>query len=116
MPNGTNPWDTPVGQTCFERWIAVSMAKLNAYNGSADFNARKPWSINKYGVLEGNAQFGPHSVAAPDDFPQHGNNKYWWMWDQWVPAGANGRWVYDEWNLAGVESIQSFVPKCMANG
>lgn len=109
-----NPWETLQGQACFEQWIAVSMAKLNAYNGSADFNARKPWSINRYGVLEGNPQFGPHSVAAPDNFPQYNNNKYWWMWDAWVPAGPLGTWRYPEWNGAGIENIQTFVPACIA--
>jgi hypothetical protein len=105
------PWDTPQGRACFERWIAESMAKLNAFNCNAEFNARKPWSLNKYGLLEGTPS--PHSVHAPDDFPKHGNNKYWWMWDQWVPAGANGHWLYPERVGAKVESIGSFVLKCL---
>lgn len=107
-----NPWETAQGQACFEKWISESMAKLNAYNGNADFNARKPWSINKYGVLEGNAQFGPRSVAAPDNFPQYNNNKYWWMWDNWIPVNADGTWRSAEWNGAGIENIRTYVTKC----
>jgi hypothetical protein len=110
-----NPCETPEGQACFERWIAISMAKLNAVDGSPEFNGRKPWSINRYGVLEGGPH-GPHSVHAPDDFPEHGNNKYWWMWDAWTPAGFDGSWTYPEWNTAGIESVQSFVLKCLGSG
>jgi hypothetical protein len=70
-----NPWDTPEGQACFERWIAEATRLFNAYNGSPEFSARKPWSFNKYGILEG-SPYGPHSVHAPDDFPFFSNNKY----------------------------------------
>jgi LCCL domain/Cohesin domain len=111
---GPNPWDTPQGQSCFEQWISVSMSKLNAYDGSADFNGRKPWSINRYGVLEGRPGVGPTSVRAPDNFPQYNNNKYWWMWDAWIPTGPNVTWTYPEWNGAGIENIQSFVTTCVA--
>src|SRR5207237_5765023 len=60
MNSGRNtppPWDTPQGRACFERWIAYAMAKLNAYKGGEQFNARKPWSINQYGILAGNPRF-----------------------------------------------------------
>lgn len=109
---GANPWETPQGQACFERWITESMAKLNAYNGGAEFNGRKPWSINKYGVLEGRPGVGPTSSGAPDNFPQYNNNKYWYMWDAWAPANADGTWRYPEWNGAGIENIRTFVTRC----
>lgn len=113
LPTG-NPWDIPQGQQCFERWIVEAMSRLNAYNGDANFNARKPWSINKYGVLEGNPQYGPRSVAAPDNFPQYNYNKYWWMWDHWV-TDANGYWRDPEWNAAGIPALRPFVLKCVAD-
>ena len=90
------------------------MAKLNSYNGNAEFTGRKPWSINKYGLLEGRSPVGPHSVSAPDNFPQYNNDKYWYMWDQWIPRGSNGRWLWEEWNAAGIEPLRSFVQRCMA--
>lgn len=107
------PWETPEGQACFERWISVAMGKLNAYKGNAEFNGRKPWSINnKYGTLEGSPH-GPHSVSMPDDFPFHNYNKYWWMWDHYyVPP--NSVWNDPNWNAAGVPSIRQFVLDCMA--
>jgi hypothetical protein len=91
------------------------MAKLNAVEGSPEFNGRKPWSINRYGVLEGGPH-GPHSNGAPDDFPEHGYNKYWWMWDAWIPAGPNDSWLWPEWNTAGIESVRSFVLRCLGDG
>ncbi len=110
-----NPWETPQGQACFEQWISVSMGKLNAYNGGSEHNGRKPWSINRYGVLEGRPGVGPTSVSAPDNFSsQYNNNKYWYMWDAWVPAGTLGTWTYPEWNGAGIESVRSFVTACVA--
>ncbi|MBI4670367.1 MAG: hypothetical protein HY741_01690 [Chloroflexi bacterium] len=110
-----NPWETPVGQQCFEKWITESMSKLNAYNGSSEFNGRKPWSINKYGILEGGTAAGPRSVYAPDDFKDHGNNKYWEMWDLWVPKGANGSWGDPAWDGAGIENIRSYVTRCVGS-
>src|SRR5207244_3014391 len=59
MPPG-EPWNTPQGQACFDKWIQEAMGKLNAYkSANNDFNLRKPWSINKYGVLEGGGGKGP---------------------------------------------------------
>jgi hypothetical protein len=110
-PPGGNPWETSVGQNCFEQWITEAMSRLNAYNGDSDFNARKPWSINKYGVLEGNPRFGPTSVSAPDDFAQHNNNKYWWMWDHYPNEIS---WTDPNWNGAGVPLLRDYVTKCVA--
>lgn len=107
-----NPWDTPQGQACFERWISEAMGKLNAYNGRDEFNGRKPWSINKYGILEGNPRTGPRSVYAPDNFRDYNNNKYWYMWDYWV-TDANGYWRDPEWNGAGVPALRSYVTSCV---
>jgi hypothetical protein len=108
------PWQTPQGRACIDRWIAASMTKVNAYQGGAEFNARKPYSINQYGLLEGRRPFGPFSVHAPDDFPQYHNDKYEYMWAQWIPRGEDGHWAWSEWNGAGVEALHSFVEKCLA--
>jgi len=105
------PWETPEGQACFEKWITVAMGKLNAYKGNADFNGRKPWSINKYGMPEGGPH-GPHSVAMPDDFPFHNYNKYWWMWDHHIVSSV-GEWGDPNWNRAGIPALQAFVKKCL---
>ena len=60
-PGGSaNPWDTAEGQNCFEKWIREFSNRLNAYDGTDDFNARKPWHINEYGLMAGNPPIGPH--------------------------------------------------------
>lgn len=109
----SNPWDTPQGQACFERWISESMALLNSYDGTEEFNGRKPWSINRYGLLEGNPLYGPMSVAAPDDFHYYDNNRYWWMWAhyKWDPYLG---WDDPNWNGAGVPPLQSYVQDCIS--
>jgi fibro-slime domain-containing protein len=106
-----NPWDTTQGQACFVKWINESMSRLNAYNGDAEFNARKPWSINQYGVTEGNPQLGPTSVYAPDDFAQHNNNRYWWMWDHYPNLD---QWTDGNWRGAGVPLLRPYVSNCVS--
>jgi hypothetical protein len=107
------PWDTPQGRACFDRWIAYAMAKLNAYKGGEQFNARKPWSINQYGILAGNPRFGPSSVHAPDGFERYNYNRYWWIWDHYNPTPY---WEVPEWDGAGIEGVQSYVTKCLSGG
>lgn len=107
------PWETPAGQNCFEQWIREAMSRLNAYDdGGDDFNARKPWSINQYGILEGNPRIGPTSVAAPDNFADYNYNKYWWMWDQY-PAESVSDWRLPEWRAAQVPPLRPYVRNCV---
>jgi len=107
------PWETAAGQNCFERWIREATARLNAYNGTDDFNARKPWSINEFGLIEGNPQFGPTSVAAPDDFGAYNNNKYWYMWDGF-PEDSIWDYKDENWQGAQVPPLRAFVLRCLA--
>ena len=109
-PPAGNPWDTPVGQGCFERWIAEAMGKLNSYNGTKSFNDNKPYSINKYGILEGK---NFHSVAAPDNFRDYNFNKYWYMWDYWNSWSSIGGWPDPNWDAAGVPPLRPFVLQCI---
>ncbi|MFQ5858678.1 MAG: hypothetical protein ACE5LU_24010 [Anaerolineae bacterium] len=107
-----SPWDTPAGQNCFEQWIREAMSRLNAYDGDDEFNGRKPWRINRYGVLEGNPQTGPTSVAAPDNFAEYNYNRYWWMWDQY-PAESISDWRLPEWRAAQVPPLRAYVRNCV---
>ena len=109
---GTNPWETPEGRACFEQWIREATAKMNAYNGSDDYNARKPWRINRYGILEGNPKYGPTSAYAPDNWSQYNSNRYWYMWDYWhAPSGV---WGKPDLNAAGVPHIRPYILRCIA--
>lgn len=99
------PWQTPEGRAAIDQWVAEAMGKINAYKGTDAFNARKPWSINKYGLLEGK---GITSAFAPDNFKDYGNDRYHYMWDYWVPSATTG-WRYPEWNAAAVPPLRAYV-------
>ena len=115
VPPGSSaaPWDNAAGQDCFERWIREATTRLNAYDGTDDFNARKQWSINEYGLIEGNPQFGPTSVAAPDNFGAYNNNKYWYMWD-YFPHDSVWDYKDENWRGAQVPPLRAFVLRCLA--
>jgi hypothetical protein len=93
-----------------QQWIDVAMARLNSYEGSREWNSRKPWWINQYGILAGT---GIKSIRAPDDFAEYGYNRLWWVFAHYVrePDPVNGgyRWSYPEWNRAGVPDLREFV-------
>lgn len=111
----SNPCTTPVGQTCIERWISEASRLLNAYNGSAEFNGRKPWSFSRYGTIQasGGSTTGPFSPYAPDDFPQYGNSKYCWMWAHY--AGSTITWLPEAY-YAHVPDLQPYVDSCVSGG
>jgi hypothetical protein len=111
-PGGGNPWDSPVGQNCFERWISEAMSKVNSYNGTTAFNNNKPYRINQYGLLEGKSF---HSVAPPDNFRDYNFNKYWYMWDWWNTWSSITGWPDNNWDGAGVPPLRDFVAKCIAD-
>lgn len=99
------PWQTPAGRALIDQWANEAMAKINAYKGGNEFNLRKPFRINKYGILEGTKLV---SVAAPDNFKDYNNDRYWYMWDYWVPSASTG-WRWSEWNAAGVPPLREYV-------
>jgi hypothetical protein len=103
------PWETPKGVACIDKWIATAMAKLNKHAGSPGFNARKPWSINQYGAVVGG---GISSAGAPDNFPHFNNNKYYWMWAHYK-ATEPSEWTAAEWRAAAIPPLQSFVLACI---
>ena len=98
---------TPKVQNCVEQWIGVAMGLLNRYNGSPDFNRRKPWSINRYGILQGGGPAGPGSAMAPDNFPQYHYNKACYMMGTYPSA-----WDSPESIGAGVPILQPYVNAC----
>jgi hypothetical protein len=105
------PWETPKGQACIEKWIAESMAKLNKHVGNSTFNANKPWSIDQYGAVVG--RHVASVPGGPTDFPHFGYNKYHWMWAHYQ-ATEPSEWHTVEWRAAKIAPLQSFVLACMA--
>lgn len=114
-PGGGGGASTPsidriqAAQGCFERWITEAMSRLNAYNGDEDFNANKPYSINKYGQLEGRYF---HSAYEPDNFHQYNNSKYWWMWDHYTVESVSD-WSREEWRAAEVPALRPYMRQCL---
>lgn len=110
------PWQSTAGKACFKRWIEEAMTRLNAYHGTDEFNARKPWSINRFGVLEANPKHRLQSGYPPSDFAYYHNNRYWSMWDQyhyyqWRPETG---WNLPEWNAAKIPPLREYVQSCLA--
>ena len=107
------PWETAEGVACFDRWIAETERILNSFDGTDEFNARKPWSINEYGLVEGNSRIGPTSVFAPDNFWRYDNNRYWWIWDHYN-VSYSWQWRWENWRNAGVPPPRPFVLNCLS--
>ncbi|MBT5434186.1 MAG: hypothetical protein P8Q36_14560 [Alphaproteobacteria bacterium] len=58
------PFDTTEGRLCLEGWITEATQRLNAYDGTDEFNSRKRWQINRFGFFMGK---GMESNFEPDD-------------------------------------------------
>lgn len=106
------PWETPEGSACFEDWIREITLRLNSYDGGKEYNNRKPWQINEYGVLEGGLKQSASTPISPEKWPNYGGNKYWFMWDYWHETG--GVWRENALNAAGVPHIRPYVLRCLA--
>src|SRR5439155_1216405 len=104
-----NPWDNPDGQNCFEKWILLATKMINETDLGPEYNARKPWSFNKYGLMEGK---GIASAFAPDDWERHNRNKYWWMWDFYDTDATGGVWSDHNLKTARVPSLRDYVRRC----
>ncbi len=87
------------------------MNQLNTYNGSAEFNGRKPWAINQYGILVGR---GIRSNYEPDDWATYDRNRYAYIWGHYKSNPDLG-WRRAEWNRAGVPRMESFIRQCLAD-
>jgi len=100
-------WSHPKSAYCFKKWITVATTRLNNYQGSQDWNANKPYSINQYGEWQ-----GAHTKKEypPIDY-FHYQNRYHWMWRHYrmTPLG----WSVPEWNNAKVPELQELITDCM---
>jgi hypothetical protein len=107
---GQDPWEDPWGPYCFELWISESMARLNGFDGTPEFNSRKPWRINQYGMFLGRDSWSNYE---PDRWDQYDRNKYWWIWDHYTAYNPVTGWNDWIWRDAGVELIRTAVPRCI---
>ena len=104
-------WATPEGRTCIDKWISTVTLLLNRHPGDANFNAGKPWRINRYGLLMNRLS---RSNYAPDDWTRYSSSKYHYMWGhsrseaQYPGSGNAGQ------NRARIPGLRYFVYQCMA--
>jgi hypothetical protein len=114
VSHAQQPWETAAGRACFEQWIAEATERLNAHSGDAEFNSRKPWRFNEYGLLVGR---GAYSNYAPDDWGRCSGNRYCYMWSLLdYTRGFGPRWPV--WQAASnpplwIPPLQSFVQECI---
>ena len=107
---GQNPWEDTWGPYCFELWITDATNRLNAENGDDEFNSRKPWRFNQYGMFLGRNSWSNYE---PDNWGQFGGNKYWWMWAHYTGYNPVTGWNNPIWQSAEVPILRVFVPECI---
>ncbi len=105
------PWQTPDGRACIDAWTRHVSERLNSYAGSGEFNSRKPWSINQYGLFVGR---GIRSNYAPDNWAQLGANRHQWMWGTYTTGLQYPNWNNANFNAAGLQGLRYFVRECVA--
>lgn len=108
-----DPWDTQIGQMCFEQWIRDTEQRVNGLD-DPKLNDRKPWYINEYGLWASRTPYGPSSPYAPDNFGQY-RNKYHYMWVEYyaVPEDQTSgmRPIFRRLNIP---DLRQYVLDCIA--
>ncbi|MEZ5669399.1 MAG: LCCL domain-containing protein [Alphaproteobacteria bacterium] len=107
------PWATPEGRACIDAWTDHVGATLNAHDGDDEFDARKPWSVNRYGLFGGD---GIWSAFEPDNWTQFGADRAQWMWGNYTTEAQFPDWNNPNFNAAGLQGLRWFVRDCLADG
>lgn len=99
------PWETPQGQAAIDAWINDVTKMMNDYKGSDEYNRRKPYGFNQYGLVIGG---GISSANPPDNFKEfYRNSKYCYMWNFYT-AGPD-TWTDPNWRTLRVPRLQDYV-------
>lgn len=106
-----DPWDTPVGQMCFEQWIQDTERRVNGLDDPT-LNGRKPWYINEYGLWASRTPFGPSSVSPPDNFRQY-RNKYHYMWVEYYALPQETSTMRVILRKVNTPDLRTFVLRCI---
>ncbi|MCB1496305.1 MAG: hypothetical protein KDJ86_10995 [Bauldia sp.] len=99
------------GRTCTDQWIAEATRRLNIHDGGPRYNARKPWSVNQYGIVVGK---GIESAYEPDDWAEKGGTRETWMW-----ATYSNEAEYPFGGMVGnarVPGYRWFMRQCLGTG
>jgi hypothetical protein len=104
-------WQTAEGRACMQRWITQVAQVLNRHSGDADFNKRKPWSINQYGLFQAE---GLRSASEPDDWLQYGADISRWMWAHYDSELELAPWDNVNFRDAGLKGLRWSVRQCLS--
>jgi len=104
-------YETEVGRACIQDWTLDTQARLNRYDGSREFNGRKPWSINRYGLFVAK---GIASAYEPDDWERKGATRDGWMWLTYTSELRYPDWGNANFNGARVLGLRWYVRDCVA--
>ena len=104
------PWQTPGGRACIDRWIGDTTSRLNRYNGDAEFNGRKPWRITRYGLFAGRTD---RSNYEPDNWVRYSADRYHWMWGNYTSELQFPGWSNVHFDRAQVIGLRYFVRSCV---
>lgn len=106
-------YQSEAGQRCIDAWITEVVSRLNTHVGTDAFNLRKPWSVNQYGVFEAR---GVSSAFEPDNWAESGGTRPSWMWNNYKSEEAYPSWDNEDFRLARVPGLRSFVRTCVGDG
>lgn len=103
------PWQTAEGRACIDEWINHVAVTLNGYNGDAEFNSRKPWSVNNYGLFVGQ---GIASAFEPDTWAQFGADRAQWMWGFYTSEAQFPDWNNQNFDASGLQGLRWYAQDC----
>ena len=106
------PWRTSLGRACIREWMELTISRLNASDLGRDYNDRKPWRFNPYGVLLGKDSW---TNAAPDLFNRYENVEHWvWAHYNQNPAGVwPGSYGFFEKSSVSIQSCSTYTQICI---
>lgn len=107
------PFETSRGRLCLEQWITVATGALNTYNGDREYNSRKPWRVNRFGLFVGE---GMYSNYEPDNWLANGANRDTYMWNIYSDEARYPAWSLDILRMAFVPGLRYFVRQCIEDG
>lgn len=113
--NGQAPqiWQTAIGRKCLADWIRDTETKLNRFKGPPGYNARKPFRVNKYGLIIGSGPGDRGSFAPPDDWnhPSVRGDRFAWLWKNWRSEAAG--WHFGQRTKVPLIGFKYFIRRCI---
>lgn len=104
------PFTTQKERLCLENWMTVTLQRLNGYNGTADFNAGKPYRFTRFGFIVNKVS---RSNYEPDDWARFGANRDTYMWNYYSDETPFPYWKNPNYRGARVPGLRYHVKTCL---